>query len=81
MVLFNYIFSGITAWSLGYVCVNSRKNKYEKWYGVFFYITLLIVSINLDFGWEYSLLGLLVCILTTYYTYIPKLENGYNSIV
>lgn len=81
MIILNYLLSLITGWALGYVCVNSRTNKYEQWYGVFFYITMFLGMIVSEFVWEYSLFGLIVCTLTTYYTHIPKFENGYDKIV
>lgn len=81
MIIINYLFTGVTAWSLAYIMVSSRKREHEKWYGACFYLLLFLNMVVLDFDWIYSLVGLVIYIITTYFTSIPKFENGHFKIV
>lgn len=79
IISFNSIFTSITGWALGYICVSSSRNKYERWYGTFLYLMILYSCFNLGAGWIFAFIGLISCSITAYFTEHPNLLIDYND--
>lgn len=78
MELLYFVFSLLTAWSLGHVSVYYRRHEYDRYWMIMWYAYVISLSFYLGEQQFVTISGGTFFMLTALYTYVPMLSNGHR---